>query len=451
MDIAVVNLMRFGDLIQTSPVLRRLRAEHPGGRISLVAMDVAGEAAGLLPGADRVVLFPSVTLAANLDQEGNWPEAVAFLSAWLRDNFPRPPDLVINLTPTCLGGVLAFCTGAREIRGLIATPRWELVTRPSWASYALIASRARQANPFNVVDLFLREAGLRPDGRGLEVEVPPPAEEEAEEFLRSLRFPEDALLIGLMPGASQPERCWPPEFFARSARMLLERRLHHFFIFGSVKEAPLGEAIARELPPGAVTLLTGRTSPALLAAYLKRLALLITNDTGPMHLAAAVGTPTLSLFLATARVQDTGPVGRGHVILEPRLECHPCLNPCPGLRCLRTISPEAVAWWAGRLLAPDPPDPLEQVDLWPALRVSRSGVDPQGYHAYLPLVRRPLSRRDFWLWVQRLGAGPGSALLGLRGGPPLADEDSPHPLPAPLGRTGGHDRGMPFGGAAPNR
>jgi ADP-heptose:LPS heptosyltransferase len=400
-DILVINLMRFGDLIQTTPVVRCLRRQHPGGRITLAAKDLFLEAARLLPGVDRLLSFPSVNLAMLLDQEGGWPEAAQRLGGWLRESFPRPPDLVINLTPNSLGSILAYATGARETRGMAAYPTWELGTRPDWASYALVVSRARQANPFNLVDLFLREGGLTPDGRGLEVAVPPVDERKAGEFLRGLNLPGETKLVGLFPGASRPERQWPPDRLARTARLLLQNQACHFFIFGSAKESHLGEAIAQQLPLQATTTLCGQTTPALLAAYLKRLDLLITNDTGPMHLAAAVGTPILALFLASARVQDTGPAGRGHVILEPGLDCHPCLHPCPQPRCHQAISPEAVVIWAEALLAKGSLSPIEDDKVQQHLRVYLSATDPLGYHAYLPLVRRPLRPRDFWMWLHR--------------------------------------------------
>jgi hypothetical protein len=125
----------------------------------------------------------------------------------------------------------------------------------------------------------------------------------------------------------------------------------------------------------------------------------------------------VALFLAGARVQDTGPVGQGHVILEAQLDCHPCSAPCPGLRCQKAITPEAVSWWAARLLNQEQLAPLDEDEAWRGLRVSRSGTDPEGYHTYLPLVRRPLDRRDFWVWLQRLTWGQ------VLDQPPLADVD----------------------------
>ncbi len=401
MNIAVINLMRLGDLIQTTPVLRCLRSQYPASRITLVAKDLFQEPARLLPGVDRLLTFPSVELAQLLDKEGGWLEAAQRLCEWVAQNFPQPPDLVINLTPNRLAGLLAYATGAPEIRGLTVSRDREVVTRPDWASYALVISRARQANPFNLVDLFLREGGLTPDGRGLEVELPPAAEQEAENFFQKLNLPPDMARVGLFPGASQTPRSWPPAQFARTAQLLLTKRPCHFFIFGSAAEAPLGKIIAGQLPASTTTLLMGRTSLPLLAAHLKRLNLLITNDTGPMHLAAAVGTPTAALFLASARVQDTGPVGKGHVIIEPHLDCHPCLAPCPQTPCHQAISPGVVAGWADKLLSQERLTPIDEDQEHLSLRVHLSATDPQGYQAYLPLVRRPLPRRDFWLWLHR--------------------------------------------------
>ena len=409
-DIVVINLMRLGDLVQTSPVLRRLRAHYPNSRITLVVKDLFQETAKLLAGVDRLLAFPSVNIALALDQGGGWPKAAQRLAAWLGESFPRPPDLAINLTPSRMGSVLAYATGTPEIRGMSTNKTWELGTRPDWASYALIVSKARQANPFNLVDLFLREGGLTPDGRGLEVAVPGEAELEAEALLQGLHLPAGTALVGLIPGASHPARCWPTQQLARTAMMRLENRSCHFFIFGSVGEAPLGEAILRQLPRGASTSLLGRTTPAVLAAFLKRLDLLITNYTGPMHLAAAVGTPTVALFLASARVQDTSPVGKGHVILEPRLDCHPCLTPCPQPRCHAAITPEAVSFWADKLLNKDTLLPVDEARVHGPIQAYLSTTDSQGYHAFLPLVRRPLGPRDFWLWVHR--AAWGQALDG---------------------------------------
>ncbi len=402
MEILVINLMRLGDLIQASAVWRGLRSTYPGARITLLVMDVFEQPARLLHGIDRLLLFPSLTLAAALEQSSNWPEAFHLLCNWFGQNLSARPDVLINLTPNLLGGILAFAARGRELRGFAVDNARGGFTSSPWASYGLVVSKARQANPFNLADIFVRGAGLKPDGGGLGVNIPQAAQAEADAAIQSLALAPGTALVGLLPGASQPERRWPPENFAQTARVLSKARACHFFIFGSSEEKPLGEAIRSLLPPGEVTQCQGRTSLAVLGAYLQRLDLLLTNDTGPMHLAAAVGTPVLALFLASARVLDTGPAGKGHIIIEPELDCHPCLSPCSHPCCQAVITPEAVAVCGLHLLEKKPADRLAGMFNCDHLRLYYSDIDPTGYQSYLPLVRRPLSRRAFWVWVHRL-------------------------------------------------
>jgi ADP-heptose:LPS heptosyltransferase len=402
MEILVINLMRLGDLIQAGPVLRGLRGKYPKGRLTLVAMDVFEEPARLLPGVDRLLIFPSMPLAESLDGSGGWPEAFSRLRAWFEEHLYQPTDLVVNLTPNLLGAIFTLAAGGKEVRGLALDSTREIYTSPSWASYALVVSKARIANPFNIVDLFVGGAGLRQDGAGLQVDIPPKAQAEADAAIKGLALAPGTALVGLCPGASAPARQWPPASFARMARLLSQARPCHFVIFGSSQEAPLGEIIRSQLPAAEVTLCQGRTLLPGLAAYLKHLDLLVTNDTGPMHLAAAVGTPVAALFLATARALDTGPAGRGHIAIEPDLDCHPCLAPCGQPRCQIAIRPEAVAELVLGLLEKSGKVPEGEGSHRGGVRVYVTEIDPLGRQAFLPLKRQPLTRRDFWVWVHRL-------------------------------------------------
>jgi ADP-heptose:LPS heptosyltransferase len=101
--------------------------------------------------------------------------------------------------------------------------------------------------------------------------------------------------------------------------------------------------------------LTGRTAPGLLPALLDEAALLITNDSGPMHVAAAVGTPVVAMFGPTSPVR-TGPYGTGHAVLTHAVSCRPCFSrTCRNeqeLECLRRISPAMVTAAVRDLLPP---------------------------------------------------------------------------------------------------
>ena len=119
---------------------------------------------------------PYLKLAPLLDRDGAWPEAYQFLGDWLTANLEPRPDLVINLTPNLLGAILSFLSGAAEMRGFTLTGARYFRTQPAWMSYLMVISRARRANPFNLVDIFLKAAGLEPEGVGLTVEISPEAQ-----------------------------------------------------------------------------------------------------------------------------------------------------------------------------------------------------------------------------------------------------------------------------------
>jgi hypothetical protein len=132
----------------------------------------------------------------------------------------------------------------------------------------------------------------------------------------------DEPYIALQPGASSPSRQWPASSFAELARLFAEAGLK-VVIVGSAGEAKLATGIVRWSRDAAVSL-CGDTDVPTLAAILQGAQRLISNDTGTIHLAAAVGTPTVGIYVGPASAKDTAPYGEGHLVTEPDLECAPC-------------------------------------------------------------------------------------------------------------------------------
>ena len=148
-------------------------------------------------------------------------------------------------------------------------------------------------------------------------------------------------LVGLCAGAEYgPAKRWPE--FGAAARDLSERLGLRWLIFGTAKERPISQKIAETLGTHA-TDLTGRTTLLELIAQLRRCELLLTNDTGTMHLAAFLGVPTVSIFGST-EPRLTGPIGKQHTVLRHHVECSPCfLRKCPlDFRCMKAVTVEEV-------------------------------------------------------------------------------------------------------------
>jgi lipopolysaccharide heptosyltransferase II len=148
-------------------------------------------------------------------------------------------------------------------------------------------------------------------------------------------------LVGLCPGAEYgPAKRWRD--FHLAAKQLTEEYQLKWLVFGTAKETPLASGIVMELGEN-VTDLTGRTSMLELIQQLCRCELLLTNDTGTMHLAAFLGVPTVSIFGSTEPAL-TGPLGEGHIVLRRHVECSPCfLRECPlDFRCMKAVTVDDV-------------------------------------------------------------------------------------------------------------
>jgi lipopolysaccharide heptosyltransferase II len=149
--------------------------------------------------------------------------------------------------------------------------------------------------------------------------------------------------IALCPGAEYgPAKRWLPERFAAAACAIAEERPVEWILFGTTKDAALGETISAALGDRCVNRI-GQTTLDQLIGELRACRLLLTNDTGTMHLASLLGLPTVAIFGST-EPQLTGPLGNTHVVLRHHVECSPCfLRECPiDFRCMKAINVEEV-------------------------------------------------------------------------------------------------------------
>ncbi len=151
--------------------------------------------------------------------------------------------------------------------------------------------------------------------------------------------------IALQPGARWLNKRWPAEHFAQLLKQLTqEYGQFHFAILGGQDDKPLGKSIVETAPERCLDL-TGQLSLPEMVEWLRLSELLVTNDTGPMHVAAALGKPVVALFGPT-EPRRTGPYGQFQHVLQLQLPCVPCLSqrcrwPQP-MECLRALPPAAV-------------------------------------------------------------------------------------------------------------
>lgn len=161
-------------------------------------------------------------------------------------------------------------------------------------------------------------------------------------------------LIGVHPGATNSRaKLWSASRFAEVAKRLAEARGAQVAILGGKKEAELAVEVERGLPADISLMLQAKTSLSDLMGVLTELSVFLSNDSGPMHLAAALGVPTVAVFGPTDE-RETGPASAGSRVVREAVDCSPCIyRDCPiDHRCMERVTPERVYQEALSLVSP---------------------------------------------------------------------------------------------------
>ena len=340
-NILVINLMHIGDLMLVTPVLRTLRANYPAARLTLLADKKL---------ADLVAYNPHLDECLFLDKKGGDNHPLAFLKFILRVRKKRF-DLVINLHRNERASAIAAFSGAKRIVGY-AKPGFSL-----FFDEVLPNKKAVMHQIHSHFEVLTKAAGVTQiDDGGLEMVLPPGAEEEATRLWEAHFSPSDRV-IAFNIGASWETKRWLDSYFAACADAFIRRGYKVAFFGGSMDTALVDDCVAQmtERGGGAVVLFTGQVSLGVLAALLRRCVLFLTTDSGPMHVGVAMGVPIVTMFGASP-VPGFYPYDAKDVLIKTPEPCHPCgIHRCPKegadhMGCMKHIPPAVVMQYADELL-----------------------------------------------------------------------------------------------------
>jgi heptosyltransferase II len=351
-NILVRGVNWLGDSVMTTPALQRLREARPDACISLLTHEKLADLWRGHPSIDRVMTFAesdSVWSVARRLRVEKFDTALVF---------PNSARAALEVFFAGISRRVGYAGNLRSVFLTQAAPRRQEAVRMHKRSRVEIEARIRGNVPretfpaiaHHVHDYLLLASKLG----GNPASVPPllhVGEEEAAAIRTRFRLPGSSPLFALNPGAEYgAAKRWPAERFIEAAVQLHERTKCHWLIVGGHTDADPGARIASQIEAGAghgiVTNATGKTSLRELCAALKASAVVLTNDTGPMHLAAAVGTPVVVPFGSTAP-ELTGPSFGArplHQLVIGSVPCAPCfLRECPiDFRCMNSITVEQV-------------------------------------------------------------------------------------------------------------
>jgi ADP-heptose:LPS heptosyltransferase len=325
--VALLRASRIGDFLCTTPALRALRAALPEAEITMITLPLLRELVARSPHLDRFAAFPGFPGIAEQFFEAH--QTIQFLQSMQSERF----DLALQMQGSGVySNQFMLLLGARATAGFVRCDD--------------PAGRLDAALPFpqkghEIQRMLALITFLGIPTQGEEMEFPLWSEDHAiaEMLLMDTKRP----LIGLHTSARDATRRWDLHRFAAVSKELMQCYGGTVVILGELEDRPAGEMLAQEVG-GPWLNLVGRTSLAELGAVITRLSVLITNDSGPAHIAYALGTPTVTIFGGSSPERYGPPKSRLHQVLAHEVPCRPCdYQVCPiEYRCLAGVTVQQV-------------------------------------------------------------------------------------------------------------
>jgi ADP-heptose:LPS heptosyltransferase/GT2 family glycosyltransferase len=348
-NILVVKLDHVGDFLTVIPALRRLRRGFPDARLCLLAAPRSAALRELVPEADEIIefefFFPNSRLGQRALSAGDY-------AALQRRLAPYRFDLAVDLRKVPDTRPVLRVTGAPWLAGFDRDGQFP------WLDIVLEWERDPRGmrKRSHVGDDLLRLADAVVGAAQSDTVAAASLGVAADRHRRPA-----GRLVCVHPGAGMPIRRWPAPYFAELIRRLVEADDVDVVLIGQAEEAALAaEILSLVRRPDRVRSAVGEIDLAELPAFLAGADLFVGNNSGPHHLAARLGVPTVGIHSGTVDAREWGPVGPNAVAIRRDMVCSPCYfwNPADCRRdvaCLTELRPAEVFELCDRLLAAAPP------------------------------------------------------------------------------------------------
>jgi heptosyltransferase-2 len=318
-----------GDAVMSMPAFEAVRQNFPRSHITVLARPWVAPLYESHPAADEVIPYKR--------GYGYWKDSSEFFRV-IRTLRALHFDMAVLFQNAFEAALIARLAGIKIRVGYNTDGRGFLL------SHSVV--RGKEVLKLHQVEYyltFLRALCWEAPTRDPELIAGPESVSAVRALLLSKGIADQDLLVGISPGAAYgPAKRWPVERFAAIGARAMRDWGAKVVVIGTEKEKELGQILSSSSAPGAVNL-CGMTGLGDALALIKRCQLFVSNDSGLMHVAAALKVPTVAIFGSTDS-SATGPRGRNARIVKQDMECSPCLKPecTAGYRCLLAVQPEDV-------------------------------------------------------------------------------------------------------------
>ena len=334
MNILIVKLSAIGDVIHTLPALNAIKSRYPDAHITWLVEEAAAPLVEGHEALDRVLVSKRKRWIREL-RSSSFFSALSEIYRFVKALRDTDYDMILDFQALLKSGVLiALARGRRKIgfgRGLEHMEH----------SYIFLNERISavdmEIHALSRGMMLIDALGIPSNTVVYKLPISGHDHERVRELLRRFGMLGAKLIVAINPVAKWETKLWANKKFSELADILIDRYDAKIVFTGSAEDGPTIQDIMSAMKGHAVDL-AGHTTLKMLAALYQKMAFVVSTDTGPMHIAAAVDTPVVALFGPTAPWR-TGPFGTGHQIVRPEIECSPCFKrECKTIDCMEQIN-----------------------------------------------------------------------------------------------------------------
>ena len=345
-NVLVLQTSFLGDTVLTLPLLAEIKRRFPLTRLTLLCSPLGKDLLEDYPGVDEIIVD---------DKKG---ADRGWLGLWRKARALRERAFTVALTPhkSFRSALLLYLAAIPCRVGFRQSKGWFFFNRRVNRN----SKRHDVERNLSILEAF----NITPEDcqRGLHLSIKPARQESVNRRLLSLGVNLEKTIVGVNPGSVWPTKRWAPEGFARLVQLIKNNYDCEVLLFGGPQDAAVVSRIY-DLSERSAANLAGKFSLQELPAVLSVCHVLVTNDSGPMHIAVARDVPTVAIFCATTPGLGFYPYSSSAIVLEKKLSCRPCAShggrrcPLGSEDCIRLITPEHVFEAVKRLIGRDPEAP----------------------------------------------------------------------------------------------
>jgi len=364
MKVLIINLTRMGDLLQTMGLISSVKKRFADATIDILVMKAFSPIVNNMSHIDNVITFDEEIFSQNIADDiwGSYTALHGLIATLNQNRY----DVVLNPVVSQQSAIITYLVNAPQKLGQQITVNREQKMSSDAIAYLLSNQHNLGDYSFNLVDIFASmvkdimpaDVTSLPAFTDYHLKQATTNDDKISTFLTQIKS-HHKKIIGFQVGSSESNKSWNLGYFHAVIERLAKTNQYCIVLFGGYKELDYKDYF-KDIQSDCLINTIGDFNLDQLITAISHIDLLVTNDTGPMHIAAARDIPILDISLGPVSKWETGPYNPKAIVIEAKLDCHPCsfTHQCPHWNCHRIITPDIVYNLIIQLVGDGWPNPL---------------------------------------------------------------------------------------------